>query len=470
MSMPLSPTELFICTGCGATLPVDAEHAGRKCRCGRCGKIATVPGPNADEPELPPEQPKNVSFSCRVCETRLMARTADEGRKAKCPDCGALTVVPPPPKARPPQVPQAMHGQQYGLWDVDDAPLPAELAARQPKFFPVYCTVCDTLMHATARQVGAKLTCPDCGAKTVVKEPPAERPVESALVPDGEEYQLDEASAPGPRPVPAALKKLEAEKTPDKKETGEPSQRRRPKCPKVPLVQGVWPMLLRSPVPAWWMGLSVPLMLVAVLASQAFVSIEAGNPFVMVCSVAAACILGSLWISAAGALWLSILTESSEGNDRLYNPPSPVFLDWLLQATYLVIASAVAGIPGWAIGQVVPQAGLALAIGGWLVGFPVLLLSALEAGSPLAIFSPRLAASVFRRFGYWLLFYLESTLLIGAGGLAAGTLVFVSPWFALAAVPLCVGVAIVYFRLLGRLAWWLAESLTISEDDQGAEP
>jgi len=83
-----------------------------------------------------------------------------------------------------------MHGQQYGLWGVDEAPMPKEIAARQPKFYPVWCRVCDTLMHAQAKQVGDKLTCPDCGAKTLFKKLPVEKEVESALVAEGEEYQL----------------------------------------------------------------------------------------------------------------------------------------------------------------------------------------------------------------------------------------------------------------------------------------
>ena len=38
-------------------------------------------------------------------------------------------VVPAPKKTRPKQTPPAMHGEQYGVWGVDEAPLPAELAA-----------------------------------------------------------------------------------------------------------------------------------------------------------------------------------------------------------------------------------------------------------------------------------------------------------------------------------------------------
>ncbi|MCG8451483.1 MAG: hypothetical protein MI725_18100, partial [Pirellulales bacterium] len=111
MSMPLSPTRLFVCDGCQATLAFDEERVGQKCRCGRCGKILTMPGqPEEEKPQTPPQ----FSFACRLCETRLVASPKDVGRKAKCPDCGTYTKVPSPPKPRPKQVPRAMHGQQYG--------------------------------------------------------------------------------------------------------------------------------------------------------------------------------------------------------------------------------------------------------------------------------------------------------------------------------------------------------------------
>ncbi len=160
------------------------EHVGKKCRCGRCGAINVV----TDEDEVQRAEAaaalaeaanQPLAFHCRVCDTRLVARVKHVGRKAKCPDCGARTVVPPPPQQRPSQPPRALHGQQYGVWGVDDAPSPAEMTAQQPKYFPVYCRVCDTLMHARPDQVGKQMKCPDCGAKTDIKAPSPPKPKKS---------------------------------------------------------------------------------------------------------------------------------------------------------------------------------------------------------------------------------------------------------------------------------------------------
>ena len=40
------------------------------------------------------------------------------------------------------------------------------------------------------------------------------------------------------------------------------------------------------------------------------------------------------------------------------------------------------------------------------------------------------------------------------------------PWFVIVVVPLLIGLELLYFRLLGRLAWWLAESLPAPEAEE----
>ena len=141
-------------------------------------------------------------FSCSLCQTRLAARVKDSGRRAKCPKCGALTAVPEPPPV-PAQTQSARSGHsQSEMWGVDEAPLPAEQARSEPKYHPFYCRNCDSLLHATDAQIGSLIRCHDCGAQTVAPTPAPDRSTASVLVPDGEEYQLDESSDPGPRPAP----------------------------------------------------------------------------------------------------------------------------------------------------------------------------------------------------------------------------------------------------------------------------
>jgi len=475
--MPLSPTRLFVCTACGAALPVGDEHLGKQCRCGRCGKVSLV----TDEAEELARQRRAkqaaaenqpIGFYCRVCDTRLTARVKHVGRKAKCPDCGALTEVPPPPKQRPRQKPAAMHGQQYGVWGVDDAPTPAELSARQPKFFPVYCRVCDTLMHARREQVGRKLACPDCGAKTKIKEPPQSPPKKSALVPDGQEYQLDTTQPP---PVRAASPWLPpqpvAEQQQKKSEPIRQSRAPRPKIPRLPTFQGVLPMLVRSPVWGWWLWLTVVAAMEVGLIQVVLAPADgvAGMLMILAC-YGMAFSLGAIWLSAASAIGLAVLTESSEGNDRLHHPPGYNFLEWFGDLLFPVTAGMLALAPWWLLCRVLQQE-LTLAqqgvvqISGWLFTFPLLFLSGLENGSPWEVFSPKLLGSLSKLPGHWLLLFVQSVLLVEGCLLAVAGLLTLDLRLAYAAVPLCVAAGFFYFRLLGRFAWWLAESLMTVEDE-----
>jgi len=476
MSMPLSPTRLFVCTACGAVLPVGPEHLGKKCRCGRCGKISVVaedsPRRRAERsPASNQSTAQRIHFYCRVCDTHLAARAQDVGRKAKCHDCGALTKVPPPPKQRPKKVPQAMHGQQYGLWGVDDAPSSAELKAKQPKFFPIYCHVCDTLMHARPEQIGKKLACPDCGAKTTVVEPPKPEPKKSPLVPDGREYQLDATHIPPPRQMPqfthpqTLAQEAKAAADPIRQERVD-----RPKIPRLPILQGVMKMLVRMPVVAWFCWLSA----VGMTVAGFMMFVVSLNPIAAIPFFIAAGASAIMGLCAFSAISLAVLTESSEGNDRLYNPPGAVFLDWIGDVFYLVTSAVLALAPWWLLCTVLEQnlpkeyQGLVLFVG-WLFTFPLLLLSCLENGSPMEPYSHRVFGSLSKRPGHWLLFVVESAVLVGGTVAAIGGLLTTSPTVALLVVPVCVASILLYFRVLGRFAWWLAESLAVPEKETERE-
>ena len=86
--------------------------------------------------------------------------------------------------------------------------------------------------------------------------------------------------------------------------------------------------------------------------------------------------------------------------------------------------------------------------------FPFVLLTLLERSSLFNLFSPKIAGSLFVNLWAWLLFYVQSVLLLAALLLVAmpssrvlGTLsaVVIGPWFT--------AILMVYFRLVGRLAW-----------------
>ena len=95
--------------------------------------------------------------------------------------------------------------------------------------------------------------------------------------------------------------------------------------PKVLLLKGVWRMLGRSPIPAYVFGVSIALTLELLLLRVMLADSSVGL-IALICMLPFSA-LGIITASAVSAFWLAVLTESAKGNDRLYNPPGPVFLD-----------------------------------------------------------------------------------------------------------------------------------------------
>ncbi len=109
--------------------------------------------------------------------------------------------MPPPPKPKPPNIPAALEGEQYELWEPDAQPLPNQIVAAQPKYIAMKCRRCDTMMYATTNQVGQSIGCPDCGTKNIVPPPPQPIVKRSVLSSDAATPILDPAAHPGERPL-----------------------------------------------------------------------------------------------------------------------------------------------------------------------------------------------------------------------------------------------------------------------------
>jgi hypothetical protein len=90
----------------------------------------------------------------------------------------------------------------------------------------------------------------------------------------------------------------------------------------------------------------------------------------------------------------------------------------------------------------------------FFVLFPISLLSALEANSIWAPLTLPIVTSLFRWCWCWLMFY-TLTALIAAGLVAAVVYAGESgtDWLLLLLGPLVAAAILIYFRLLGRLAW-----------------
>lgn len=479
------------CPGCGAHFQTAKESAGHRGRCSKCGLVfrmpplaaaTAVPSPPPFKPAAPiaEPQPQFIGFECRVCQTRMYARPDQAGQSAKCPDCGARSTIPPPAMLRAKKsLPAAMEGEQYELWDVDATPLASELLALQPTFIPIDCRLCQTLFHATVDQVGSELECPDCGTKHLVPPPIAPKSFRSLDQATGGPYGVDTSAVPSSRSMIVPLDRTVLdEKVPraavvprgDRRHKKRFDARGRPLLPRWPLVSGIVPFLFSLGVPVRWFALSISGAIAIALAASGASSIGVGGGVVSlglhaiqgVCLFVLGCVIGVVWLAAAASIFLAIVIESTEGNNRIYRWPSANLIEWLPEMLQFVVAGFVCCFPGWLIaklapvGSIEPSMAIAASVAAML---PIVLLSQLEADSPFAVISGRVLTSLARCPFSWLTFYIEFAA-IAAGGAAALMFVLQSETWSLAALaPLYVAAMLLAARLLGRLGWKLAESM-----------
>ncbi len=437
----------------------------------------TNPTPASDPPQL-------IGVECRVCDTRLYGRLDQVGKKLKCPDCGAGTVVPRPPKPKPKNIPAALEGEQYELWGVDEQPLPSQLLARQPVYIAVRCSRCDTLMYAGENQVGQTIACPDCGRKHVV--PAAKKPVAkpSILARHADAPVIDPAAAPGDRPamVPVTKRGMAFEEEQEaayvqalekSKRTGKPMEldtRGRPVLPRWPLISGIVSFPFSAGCRERWIALSLFLLVafglildgVPAWANWQGDAMGALAAFGGLAETIIGAIFAILWIAAASNILIAIVSQSAVGSNRIREWPPMNFISSIGEMLPVSVAVIFTAAPGWMLARLVAQEAWQawLLFGGTLVvGFPVTLLSQLAGNSTWELVELKVLGAMVRRPFSMLLFYAQSACLLALCVWATAAVVPHSEYLPLALVPLYVGCLLLYARLLGRLGWILSEAI-----------
>jgi DNA-directed RNA polymerase subunit M/transcription elongation factor TFIIS len=502
------------CPGCGERLGVRPADEGKKARCGKCGLVFVIEGAekrkaengkpedaaepkaadeNVPRPQFDDDLPASVTFACSLCDTRITAASRNAGKKVKCPDCGRVNVIPAPEKPKAKKAPAAMSGEQIELQGADARTWEDQQTTAPPPavvLHPVECKLCATLMYATDEQIGRELKCPDCGTLTVAKRSaPKTKPKLPELV--GKEYELDPASKPTKRYVPVPVAVRDAEMHAHVRATTVGPDGRlivkkeemlgRPVMPKIPLVTGVWRMLVTQEVIARWIMMSILfggagwLVSSSLLTPLSGAATAIGGIFQML--MGAAVLI--MWLTFAGPTFLTIVGESADGHDKFHDAPFWSPLEWMGECVQVAVAIGAAGLVGtgigWgamaafaAAGVTLPREAVAViaAVGPVLV-FPLALLGTFLENATLGVVSPRLLSTLVKCPGPWLLFYVESALLVAAAMGACYGLARTESPLGFAALPLIImGAATVYMRLAGRLAWWISEATAVEEDEE----
>ena len=360
--------------------------------------------------------------------------------------------------------------------------------------FAVACPLCSTRLSATDVQIGTKIQCPDCFSSFEIRTPPKRarrKPTGSPSGDDDAEFRLsDPVERPKYEPLGSTLDGLGAEPP----ETGPPGDQDPPaaplspatdamrraeqeadeadraarKLPAQPLTSGTLTFLLDVNTLVRMVVLAVVLQIDAA-AAQAALDGMAGSGLAKVAALLLflfSAALGLLFFVGGSVSMLAITQESAGGNDCVETWPGLDVTEWFVESLHLALALFVGFLPGLVIGQVFMVLGT-FAYGWGLVVTcalsvltlsPILLMASLETGLPLNFASAPVFRSLSEATPHWLRFFLLSFGL----AIAAGVLWQIRH---LGSLPLnfvaslaVVAIAMIYFRMLGRLVWICQES------------
>ncbi len=373
--------------------------------------------------------------------------------------------------------------------------------------FSVVCVICGTRLDVNDSLIGKKIKCPDCHNAIEVRTPPPERRRLSVPTapdaPDDDDFGLGKATEPTTfvspyhsianemlakaesevaRETPAAPRK-KRDPTLDAMQRAEESfdeaeERERPKLPAAPFRTGVLKFLIDPQTIARLIVLGLGLFVELGAIQVAIVSGEDDNPqsqFLSIIARIVAIILGIAFTTNLAVSLLGILQDTSNGMDAIESWPEFNFMDWLSEAFYIFSGLFIAVFPACAAAKIVSLLGAPDSLF-WIVGFlgsfvgilflfPFVLVSMLEAASPIVPVSQPIIRSLRLAPGSWLVFTLSSGVVVGAGlGLVA--LRISKPDSAImnfAIAEFLIVLFAIYFRLLGRLTWCCDEAISAED-------
>ena len=477
----------FSCPQCLAGLKAKPALAGTRQRCPRCQHVLEVPRQTRDarrgEPYAlrqdgemsPASEATSVLVVCAVCHTRMHGELEQVGQTLVCPDCGTPAVVPPPASRAASRV-TPIPVEEYPLLEdtpgaSSDHPIAAETLIR------INCPLCRTMMYAGEDQVGQTTICPDCSTPVVVPRPPPPRRKPDPMAEAGEGYGVaapGEIAASGPvaRPVAAGRLADEAGDATD----GEPaavSRGRRSVPPRRPFLVGTFTFPFSSGawghtlVLAFWAAVSLGL---ARTSIQLVASASFATWFGSAILIVVAGLLAVMWFVLASACALVVVRDTANGCDEIQEWPDIGFLDWMGDSLYVFASLSTSLLPGaglaWLLAGVDQSGRAAILLASLLLVFPIVLLSTLENESPWGIISLPVCRALWTAGRGWIGFYFTSAALLTAvgavtvgAGAVGGVLGIVGAMLVLAPGWL------VYFRLLGRLAWYCADRMNYAESE-----
>ena len=252
----------------------------------------------------------------------------------------------------------------------------------------------------------------------------------------------------------------------------------RPRLPEQPFLTGTWSFPFSPGVRGRTLLLAVLALVVGVLVRESLRLMASGDgrlSFLGAMFTVLTVFALVTWFAVAGACALAVVGDTANGCDRIVRWPTAVFLDWIGETFVVATAVGISVAPLVGLAWMSRQSG-STSDGGVPVGFfflfPVVFLSLLENGALFDVVSLPTLRTFWVAPGGWGRFYLSTAILLLA---AASIVVLAIPaggsgqlWgiAAIAVVSVMSSLVwLIYFRLLGRLAWFCADRTAAVEDE-----
>ena len=387
--------------------------------------------------------PRRVTVECPICCAQLRPEARSKARTVKCPDCDSAVHV---PALRDLPDPDRLASDAYelaGLIDEEDLG-PAERVR-------VTCPKCRVVLRAPVRDKPRRMPCPKCSAGVPIpgRQPRARAPEPPPVVFRKSPKRKKQApTTPGLIDALGSLRFEESEGAP----------------PRWPLVWGVFTFPWHPEVLLRWLFLSVGYATIGLLAAGVVWCVIVGGPMLR---AAYAFMFPLCWItlwtiSYTAACALIVIEQTANGTQEIGDWPEPHWTGWLLELAQILLPGVVAVLAAWGTGLAFKATTGAFWIpfaAAFAVVFPIVWLSSLECDSTFLPFSAPVLRSLFKFWWGWLLFYVETAVLLM---LWPGLLLFGIQWdvfgAALATGPVLAAVVLIYMRLVGRLAWCITHA------------
>lgn len=282
---------------------------------------------------------------------------------------------------------------------------------------------------------------------------PTPRPDDDSMDDGAGGYRLAIDNASPPVETPSPVTSTEADRP----------LRSRPPLPPKPFLTGTFSFPLSPGARPYVAGVGAASFAIFYVASRGILFSQSPGLATWLASAGLAVVavfLALMWFIFASGCALAIVRETANGVERIGVWPGFDFLSYLVEPLYLINSACVSALFvvafDWVLGRM--WLGHMVGLTAGLVVFPVVLLSMLETASPLGIVS----GPVWRTIGVagqgWAAFYGTSTAMVAA----AVAVMSLALWFGglfgyLIAAIVWTFAWFIYFRLLGRLAWYCAD-------------